>query len=109
MNNYDTPLKPRLQALIDTLAIIHGSPGIALHRVAKELDLSLSYIEQLAHALRDADLAEGQRGPGGGYRTKDADVLKKVTLGHAYEITYGEKPDNQTTRTLGKVLLSELV
>jgi Rrf2 family iron-sulfur cluster assembly transcriptional regulator len=37
-------------------------------QIAEDQDISVSYIEQLFANLRESDLIEGVRGPGGGYR-----------------------------------------
>ena len=54
-------------AMLD-LAIYGGQQPVALADIARRQDISLSYLEQLFAKLRRADLVEGVRGPGGGYR-----------------------------------------
>ncbi len=41
---------------------------VSVSRVARELDISFSYLEQLFAKLRRAGLVQGMRGAGGGYR-----------------------------------------
>ena len=41
---------------------------VSVSQLALELDISLSYLEQLFAGLRNAGLVRGQRGAGGGYR-----------------------------------------
>ena len=40
---------------------------VSLTSLAKKLDISLSYLEQIFALLRKNDLVKGVRGPGGGY------------------------------------------
>lgn len=50
------------------LALHSGRKVLRLSTLAKEQGISLSYMEQLFYNLRHAELVEGIRGPGGGYR-----------------------------------------
>lgn len=48
---------------------IHDREGpVTLADISKKQGISLSYLEQLFAKLRKAELVEGVRGPGGGYR-----------------------------------------
>lgn len=50
------------------LALHTGRKVLRLSTLAREQGISLSYMEQLFYHLRHAELVEGIRGPGGGYR-----------------------------------------
>ena len=54
-------------AMMD-LAIHNHSGPVTLAAISQCQAISLSYLEQLFAKLRRADLVEGVRGPGGGYR-----------------------------------------
>ena len=48
---------------------IHGKGrAMTAAQIASDQDISVSYIEQLFANLRESNLIEGVRGPGGGYR-----------------------------------------
>lgn len=48
---------------------IHGNGrAMTAAQIAEDQDISISYIEQLFANLRESELIEGVRGPGGGYR-----------------------------------------
>jgi len=48
---------------------IHGKGrAMTAAQIAADQDISVSYIEQLFASLRESELIEGVRGPGGGYR-----------------------------------------
>jgi Rrf2 family iron-sulfur cluster assembly transcriptional regulator len=48
---------------------IHGNGrAMTAAQIAEDQDISVSYIEQLFANLRESNLIEGVRGPGGGYR-----------------------------------------
>jgi Rrf2 family iron-sulfur cluster assembly transcriptional regulator len=48
---------------------IHGKGrAMTAAQIAEDQDISVSYIEQLFANLRESELIEGVRGPGGGYR-----------------------------------------
>lgn len=58
---------------------IHDREGpVTLADISRKQGISLSYLEQLFAKLRKADLVEGVRGPGGGYRL--AKVPGKITV-----------------------------
>lgn len=49
---------------------------LSLKGVAEEMGLSVKFLEEIAAALKKANLIEGRKGPGGGYRlAKDADEI----------------------------------
>ena len=50
------------------LAINGKGRAMTAAQIASDQDISVSYIEQLFASLRESDLIEGVRGPGGGYR-----------------------------------------
>jgi len=50
------------------LAINGKGQAMTAAQIAEDQDISVSYIEQLFANLRESDLIEGVRGPGGGYR-----------------------------------------
>ena len=50
------------------LALHTGRKVLRLSTLARDQGISLSYMEQLFYHLRHAELVEGIRGPGGGYR-----------------------------------------
>ena len=56
---------------------VHASSGpVTLADIAQRQSISLSYVEQLFARLRQADLVQGMRGPGGGYRlTRATDAI----------------------------------
>ena len=48
---------------------IHGKGrAMTAAQIASDQDISVSYIEQLFASLRESNLIEGVRGPGGGYK-----------------------------------------
>lgn len=54
-------------AMLD-LAIHDQAGPVTLSDISEAQNISLSYLEQLFSKLRQNDLVEGVRGPGGGYR-----------------------------------------
>lgn len=54
-------------ALLD-IAIQHGSGPVSLADISERQRISLSYLEQLFSKLRQRNLVDSVRGPGGGYR-----------------------------------------
>jgi len=54
---------------------------VSLKDVAEEMGLSVKFLEEIAAALKKADLVEGRKGPGGGYRL--AKLAKDISV---YEI-----------------------
>lgn len=54
-------------AMLD-VAIHAGADPICLSDISRRQTISLSYLEQLFSKLRQGDLVESIRGPGGGYR-----------------------------------------
>jgi Rrf2 family protein len=70
--------------------IAHGGTGkpIALREISEAEDISLKYLEQLAHTLVTADLLSSIRGHGGGYTLKrDASTIKVGDILRAVEGT----------------------
>lgn len=63
------PTKGRyaVSALMD-LAIHDSVRPLTISEIAEKQQISLSYLEQLFAILRRANLVQGTRGPGGGYR-----------------------------------------
>ncbi len=65
--------------LMATLSLKRGE-RISLKSVAEDIGVSAAYLEEIAAALRKADLIDGRQGPGGGYAlTRDP---KDITLEH---------------------------
>jgi Rrf2 family iron-sulfur cluster assembly transcriptional regulator len=67
------------------LSIQPDSSSVTLHEIARQQNISLSYLEQLFASLRKNGLVKGRRGPGGGYtlaRSPDqisiADIITAV-------------------------------
>lgn len=50
------------------LAMNNGIRPVTLAEISKNQGISLSYLEQLFSKMRKAELVEGVRGPGGGYK-----------------------------------------
>jgi len=65
------------------LAINSKGRAMTAAQIATDQDISVSYIEQLFANLRESNLIEGVRGPGGGYRlaldAEDISVADIVT------------------------------
>lgn len=53
-------------ALLD-LAMQHGNSPVTLSEISRRQKISLSYLEQLFAKLRQSELVDSVRGPGGGY------------------------------------------
>lgn len=53
-------------ALLD-LAMQHGNSPVTLSDISRRQKISLSYLEQLFAKLRQSELVDSVRGPGGGY------------------------------------------
>lgn len=56
-----------LRAMVDLALHSDGEP-VARHDIAERQNISADYVAQLFRQLQDADLVEGVKGPGGGYR-----------------------------------------
>lgn len=56
-------------AMLD-LALYSTNGPVSLADISGRQDISLSYLEQLFSKLRQSDLVQSVRGPGGGYRLK---------------------------------------
>lgn len=67
-------------AMMD-LAIHDNAGPVTLADISQCQGISLSYLEQLFAKLRKADLVEGVRGPGGGYRlSRKADQISIANI-----------------------------
>ena len=65
-----------------------SSQKVALHQVAETEDISLKYLEQLAHSLVEAGLLVSVRGHGGGYQLgRSANDIKAGDILRAAEGT----------------------
>jgi Rrf2 family iron-sulfur cluster assembly transcriptional regulator len=74
-----------LRAMVD-LALHCGDGPVARIDIAERQDISADYVAQLFHELQDAGLAEGVRGPGGGYRlARDAGEIRAAEIVEAVE------------------------
>jgi len=52
---------------------VHGGPKpVQARAIAERQRLPLPFLEQVIHALRQAGLVTGRRGPGGGFRLAEA-------------------------------------
>jgi len=60
--------------LMTELASAYSDPTsfLSLSEIADRMHISSGYLEEIALRLREADLIEGRKGPGGGYRLKRA-------------------------------------
>ncbi len=75
------------------LALHSGRKVLRLSTLAGEQGISLSYMEQLFYHLRHAELVEGIRGPGGGYRLgrpashiSIAEIVEAIESAHDDEV-----------------------
>jgi len=76
-------LEVALQALT-TLSEMPADESLPLSVLAPQLGVSLSYMEAMFMALRQARLVDSQRGPGGGYRLAvDPETLSVATVAQA--------------------------
>ncbi len=60
-----------LIAMVD-LAVHGGAKPVQARAIAERQKLPLPFLEQVIHALRQAGLVTGRRGPGGGFRLAEA-------------------------------------
>jgi Rrf2 family protein len=58
----------------------HPDERLRLQSLAPDIGISPAYLEEIAAALRKANLIEGRQGPGGGYRLTRAP--QEITLEH---------------------------
>lgn len=58
--------------LMTELAAAHSDEEkfLSLSEIAERMKISSGYLEEIALRLREANLIEGRKGPGGGYRLK---------------------------------------
>jgi len=80
-----------VSAMVD-LANHQNTGPITLASISERQFISLSYLEQLFRKLREADLVESVRGPGGGYML--AKTPKDITISH---IMHAVNEEIQTT------------
>jgi Rrf2 family iron-sulfur cluster assembly transcriptional regulator len=66
---------------------LHSDEGpVARQDIAERQAISADYVAQLFRQLQDADLVEGVKGPGGGYRLiRDADQVRARDIVEAVE------------------------
>lgn len=78
-------LHPRFMLAINLCIMIEEKkPYLALQNAAYELNVSISYVEQIARVLREHGILASQRGPGGGaYLAKPLDEIKISDLAEA--------------------------
>lgn len=81
-------------AMLDLAENYRRGP-ITLEHVCSQLDISVSYMEQLFVKLRKAELIKGVRGPGGGYELakapREISVADIIMVTEEIERTSGEK------------------
>jgi Rrf2 family iron-sulfur cluster assembly transcriptional regulator len=88
-------------AIMAMLALaVHDEEGaMRLGDIAQQQGISLSYLEQIFARLRQEELVEGIRGPGGGYRlARAADEITLADIAIAVE----DQDDEIPKRTLDK-------
>jgi Rrf2 family transcriptional regulator, cysteine metabolism repressor len=74
-----------LRAMVD-IAQHSGSGPVARQDIARRQEISMDYVAQLFKLLQAANLAEGVKGPGGGYRlTRDAAAITAADIVRAVE------------------------
>ena len=64
---FSTRVRYGLRAMLE-LATMEGNRPVPLAQLAQKQNLSVKYLENLFHALRDQKLVVAARGPHGGYR-----------------------------------------
>lgn len=69
-----------LQLMAHLAALYPKDERLSLKSVSEEVGVSPAYLEEIAAALRKADLIEGRQGPGGGYRLTRPPT--EITLEH---------------------------
>lgn len=79
-----------LRLMIYVARATDGSDTVPLRKVAAAEGLSLKYLEQLAHAMRDAGYLRSVRGREGGYQL-DGDPAK-ITAGDILRAAEGQAP-----------------
>ena len=79
-----------LRLMIYVAQATDGSDTVPLRKVASAEGLSLKYLEQLAHALRDAGYLKSVRGREGGYQLQGD--TEKITAGDILRAAEGQAP-----------------
>ncbi len=79
-----------LRLMIYVAQATDGSDTVPLRKVASAEGLSLKYLEQLAHALRDAGYLKSVRGREGGYQLQGDP--EKITAGDILRAAEGQAP-----------------
>lgn len=81
---------------------------VSLTSLAKKLDISLSYLEQIFALLRKNDLVKGVRGPGGGYvlgKPTEAitvsDIVCAIDVNRKTAADYNGEPQSMTLMAWG--------
>lgn len=84
-------------AIMAMLALaMRDGQAVRLGDLAAEQGISLSYLEQIFARLREAELVEGIRGPGGGYRLScHADEVTLADILDAVEEQADSNPANR--------------
>ncbi len=54
--------------ILKNKSVAYVESYVSLKDVAKQMDLSQKFLEEIASILKNVELIEGRRGPGGGYR-----------------------------------------
>lgn len=85
-----------IKAMIQLAVNDHAGP-VSLASIGGDNDISVSYLEQIMSKLRDKNLVESVRGPGGGYRL--ARRMSEITLAQIVSCIDGDKStkENQDT------------
>jgi Rrf2 family cysteine metabolism transcriptional repressor len=76
-----------LRAMVE-LAEQYGSGPVSLNEVARSLDISLDYLEQIVPFLRDAGLLNSTRGARGGYELSQPP--DEITVGEVLRALDGD-------------------
>lgn len=105
------PSKSRYAVMVMMHLALHDHEGpIALAELSRIHNISLSYLEQLFVGLRNAELVEGVRGPGGGCRLKRPadDITIAEILGAVNPETNSYSKNKFTANHLTQTLWEEL-
>ncbi len=81
-----------VMAMVDLAHYGDKNIPVALHEIADRQDITISYLEQLFSKLKQHNLVDGVKGPGGGYRLnkapKDISILEVIdAVGELIKIT----------------------
>lgn len=91
------PFTPRIEwslRMLNFYLARQGHRRLPLSAVAFEMDISISYIEQIMAPLRRLNLFSSARGPGGGYRI-EVEELKNVSFRRYTEAFYPKLKSNK--------------